>query len=180
VVEHNASTLAHLMAVPSRGVHAITGCLVAPDVVLTNHHVVADVVDASRKLSGSLSCRFDYQTCASGYTTPGKIVPVVEILACSLGADTPNLDYALLRLETKVGLEPLIPGGDARGFVSWPPAPRMPAVSEGVVILQHPAGKPIKVDLGAVTGAPAARLNHTVNTEPGSSGAPVFDAALEL
>ena len=159
-----------------------TGCLIAPDVVLTNHHVVADVIDASHRFSGNLNCRFDYQICASGYRTPGKVIPASELLAYSCGVDRPNLDYALLRLSTKIGHEPLIPGGDERGFVSLPSALRMPAVSEAVLILQHPAGKPIKVDLGSVTETviPDGRLKHNANTEPGSSGAPVFNAALEL
>jgi V8-like Glu-specific endopeptidase len=38
----------------------------------------------------------------------------------------------------------------------------------------------MKIDLGSVTETGPARFRHTVNTEPGSSGAPVFDAALNL
>ena len=47
-------------------------------------------------------------------------------------------------------------------------------------MLQHPKAKPMKIDIGTTTWTGVARVRHNVNTEGGSSGAPIFNAALEL
>ena len=168
-----------------------TGSLIGPDLVLTNHHVVAAALDAAGRIAGAISCLFDHKEGTDGYTTPGKLVKVMDVPASSSHAEedlkpdadsTPpgKLDYAVLRLESKIGEAPVVDGGAARGFIAVTRAPRVADVSDGLLVLQHPKALPMKIDIGAVTWAGATRMRHSVNTEEGSSGAPVFDANLNL
>lgn len=169
-----------------------TGTLISVSHVLTNHHVVASVLQVDGGLSGPVTCRFDYKkTNATGFNTPP-----VELKASSVVASSPHapedeaaggvntaadkLDYAILKLAQALGNETIVTGGEPRGFV--PPNARPEALGgqEGLLILQHPGGQPMKIDIGAVTQLDPTRIRHSVNTEPGSSGAPVFDAGLNL
>ena len=168
-----------------------TGILVAPDIVLTNHHVVAGSIYADNRLHKAITCLFDHVRATGGFITPGSTAAVTAVLASSPHSeedarppaetvDQGKLDYALLKLERPVGNEPIVAGFDVRGFVSPGTRTQDPAVNEGVLILQHPRGEPMKIDIGSLTSVGAARLRHTANTEPGSSGSPIFDAELNL
>ncbi|MUT27347.1 MULTISPECIES: trypsin-like peptidase domain-containing protein [Mesorhizobium] len=168
-----------------------TGSLIGPDLVLTNHHVIAGALDGAGKLAGTIYCLFDHKQGAEGYTTPGKLVKVTDLAASSVHAEedlrpdsdiTPSdrLDYALLRLESKIGEAAIVAGGVERGFIQTLPEPHTAGKNEGLLILQHPKAQPMKIDIGAVTWISATRLRHSVNTEEGSSGSPVFDASLNL
>lgn len=168
-----------------------TGILVADDLVLTNHHVVADNLSSEGRLSGVI-CRFDFKKAGgSAYSTPPLDVAAGTALAWSEPSDADcepggenlepdRLDYALLQLLSKVAGKSVVAGGDPRTAATLSTRAHPIATAEGLLILQHPGGKPMKVDLGSVTWTGATRLRHSVNTEPGSSGAPVFDAGLEL
>lgn len=168
-----------------------TGTLIGDDLVLTNYHVVAGSLSDDGRLAG-VSCRFDYKRAGStAYSTPPLDVAASTALAWSPPADADmqiggdnqaadRLDYALLRLASPVGARPVVAGGELRTAAPLSGRAHPIAISEGLLILQHPGGQPMKVDLGAVTWTGATRLRHTVNTEPGSSGAPVFDAGLQL
>ena len=166
-----------------------TGILIADDMVITNHHVVAGRLDGATTLTGPVSCRFDYKTNGS-FTTPPVVVAVKQVMASSphaaedvtAGPMTTNraaLDYAILKLERDVAREPLIATGVERGHVDIGATP-LAQDDAGVLVLQHPGGKPMKIDLGSITDVGDVRFRHSVNTEPGSSGAPVFDAALRM
>lgn len=168
-----------------------TGVLVAPDLVITNSHVMAQVASEQGELIGKASCTFDDKKGGSSYRTPKKVVAVSVMLASSPYAQEDlvpgpaatslnHLDYAVLKLAEAVGDQPVALGGEARGFVDLANLAQDVAPSSGLIILQHPQGLPMKVDIGAVLGIAGARLRHSVNTEPGSSGAPVFDGALRL
>ena len=167
-----------------------TGTLIGADLVLTNHHVISSRIDAEGRLSGPATCRFDYKTSDAGYTTPAVSVTARTLLASSphsaqdlvigpMATDMRALDYAILKLDRPIGNEPIIARGEPRGYVDVT-SPRFTAVDAGVLILQHPGGKAMKIDLGSVLDLGQARFRHTVNTEPGSSGAPVFDAGLRM
>jgi S1-C subfamily serine protease len=167
-----------------------TGTLIAEDLVITNHHVVGDKIGADGRLTGPVTCRFDYKTNAAGYTTPALDASASALLASSphapqdlvagpMATDPAALDYAILKLDRKLANEPIVAGGDPRGRVDVS-GPSATAKDAGVLVLQHPGGKPMKIDLGSVLELGDTRFRHSVNTEPGSSGAPVFDAALRL
>lgn len=167
-----------------------TGTLIAEDLVLTNHHVIASKISSEGKLTGPVICRFDYKSNGAGYTTPALDVMANALLAFSphasedlingpMATDSGALDYAILKLERKLAKEPIVADGDPRGRIDVS-APSAIAMNAGLLLLQHPGGKPMKIDLGSVLNLGATRFRHSVNTEPGSSGAPVFDAALCL
>ena len=139
----------------------------------------------------AISCLFDHKQGADGYTTPGTSVKVTDVPVSSPHAEedlkpdgtntaADKLDYAMLRLERRLSEAPVVNGGTERGFVPVAKPPRTAKVPEGLLVLQHPTAKPMKIDIGAVTWTGATRLRHSVNTEEGSSGGPVFDAGLNL
>src|ERR1700730_9867833 len=166
-----------------------TGTLIGPRLVITNHHVVAELLKANGPLANPVVCRFDFKTNAAGYKTPATEVRATAVLASSShaaedlvpgGTNTSAnfLDYALLRLDRAIDDAPIVAGGAPRDSVTVGARAAALADHEGLVVLQHPGGKPMKIDIGAVMQVGPMRIRHSVNTEPGSSGAPVFDAGL--
>ncbi len=166
-----------------------TGFLVGNDLVLTNHHVVP--VTATGPLAQPVACLFDHKKAANGYTTPTLKVAVTEVLAFSqpapedhipdgIATDVDRLDYVLLRLASPVGTQPIIEGFEPRQFIPIEAEPAMPAINTGIIILQHPLGQTMKVDLGTVNWQEGTRLRHSAATAKGSSGAPLFDVHMNL
>ncbi len=174
-----------------------TGFLVGPDVVITNYHVVKDVIDGTWAPEHVL-LRFDYKVLSDG-------VKLGEDKTYSLAADwlidhspysahdleaiptgepaVDELDYALMRTAGAPGREPLFPGDPnsaARGWIEVPPgrAELDFGRQKALFIVQHPDGKPMQValDTDSITGVfgNQTRLRYRTNTEGGSSGSPCF------
>jgi hypothetical protein len=181
-----------------------TGFLVGPDLVLTNYHVMKPVID-KQVLPGKVICKFDYALLNDGSPDPGTVfrLKADDWLVASTpyderdehgsldGSDPPadSLDFALIRLATPAGAGNI--GGEQnkatepklRGWLRIPEQEDddqygFPKDSP-LVIVQHPSGAPMKLamDTKAVIGLNTAenRVRYRVNTEPGSSGSPVFD-----
>lgn len=168
-----------------------TAALVAPNVVLTNFHVVEDIIDERGNLNGQAECLFDHKWISSTYTTPEVKVRARSCLSFSryaeedCRADALNknpelLDYALLEIERNIADKPLVEGGDPRGHLNIPDPLRSVEKNTALIILQHPNAQPMKIDIATATDCSATRIRHNVNTEAGSSGAPIFDARLNL
>ena len=167
-----------------------TGTLVGPDLVLTNHHVVKSVLQEDGRLAGSVICQFDYRQAKGGYATPATPVAATAAIAFSphspqdlapspVNTAADKLDYSLLRLASRIGQQPIVDGGDPRGFTPIQPPPATPlAANQPVLLLQHPDALPLRLDLGTVTELYETRLRHNANTLGGSSGSPVFDGDL--
>jgi hypothetical protein len=166
-----------------------TGFLIGADMVLTNHHVVP--VAATGALTEDVVCLFDHKIGANGYTTPTLKVKATQVPAFSAPAaedyvpggvavDPDRLDYVLLQLATKVGNQAIVTGFEPRRFVPIEDESLLPAVNTGIIMLQHPLGQVMKVDVGAVTWQNGTRLRHSAPTAKGSSGAPLFDVQLRL
>ncbi|MEV6211510.1 effector-associated domain EAD1-containing protein [Kitasatospora sp. NPDC051914] len=177
-----------------------TALLVAPDLCLTNHHVLAPVIDGRSKPADVL-VRFDHKKSADGTVlNPGTPHPLADgdwLVDASppspvdtstdpgdrLPADD-ELDYALFRLAAEAGREPVAadraaPDAPERGWITGPAAPADDEHAH-LFLLQHPAAGPLKLAIGPVLGlnANATRLRHGADTEPGSSGSPCFDRDL--
>jgi hypothetical protein len=152
-----------------------TGFLVAPDVLMTNFHVIEPFLSEG---PGAVVARFDYEAGADGVAVPSG-------RECRLAADwrliespVAELDFALVRLAEPAG-DDTVTGGK-RGVLR----PTRTALSTGspLMILQHPDAEPLKLAIGSVVNPSVApnRVSYTVNTKPGSSGSPCFNSALDL
>jgi Effector-associated domain 1/Trypsin-like peptidase domain len=179
----------------AKGTLSGTGCLVAPDLVLTNEHVITPLRE-DPTLVGQVEVRFDYKALDDGtVVSPGvpfQLDPngwlvdwsppsAVDVLLDQGGAvpGGEELDYALLRVAGEPGNQTLgvadDPLGPTRGWVTEL-APDV-AANTFLFILQHPLGKPIAMagDVVTAINGNATRIRYKTNTEHGSSGAPCFD-----
>jgi hypothetical protein len=168
-----------------------TGFLVAPGIVLTNYHVIEEMKNGPLKAS-DVVLRFDYKVLANG-------VEVGKGRTCGLAADwlaewspfsaqdfesapaldpsADELDFALLRLDGRVG-DDALGDGTARRWIEVPAKPHDFAASPALYIVQHPDGEPMQIALdseGVIKSSPT-RVRYTTTTEPGSSGSPCFGA----
>jgi hypothetical protein len=175
-----------------------TGVLVAPDLVLTNHHVMAPVIEGTVS-PRDVTFRFDFKATPGGATvvsgTPCGLAardwqvassPPSEADARPTGAEpSPDqLDYAVVRLDRKLGESPI--GGDPaappRGWLTLPSAAPAVVAGDPFFVIQHPRGQHLQLALGKVLGfaGDGTRVRHDAPTLPGSSGSPCFDASLAL
>ncbi|MEV4174077.1 trypsin-like peptidase domain-containing protein [Nonomuraea sp. NPDC049709] len=136
-----------------------TAFLIASDLVLTNHHVVADREQASRAVF-----RFNYQLNANGAENQ-----VEEYRAAPHGLflTDQSLDVSLIQLDE--------PAGDRWGTLRL--SLRSPVPDQRVNIIQHPAGMPKQISLqnNFVQYADDRIVQYLTPTLGGSSGSPVFD-----
>jgi hypothetical protein len=182
-----------------------TGFLLGPDVVITNYHVMEEVIK-NPACAANVVIRFDYKRLANGTT-------VNEGTTCRLAAEswlldyspyspadlianpnsevpnTDELDYALLRLDSQPGAEPIAgpkaePGAPKRSWITIDDATRPLAVDAPLFIVQHPQNWPLKLamDTRSVlsTNSNGTRVRYRTNTEKGSSGSPVFNEHWQL
>lgn len=181
-----------------------TGFLVGPDLILTNHHVVQPLKQTPALLP-QVVVRFDYKQTLDGQPLAAKKVTEIRLATGSkwcvdgsppspkdwdaaLGdASLEELDFALLRLATRVGDDPV---GGASADANAPPrhwidakaAGLAPAVGQQIFILQHPEGEPLRLSVGTITAynGNESRVRYNANTKDGSSGSPCFNADLQL
>jgi hypothetical protein len=181
-----------------------TGFLVGPDTVLTNYHVVREVIE-NPALAPTIKCRFDYRVLPNGTKSDGTVVSLhgTEWLVdwtpytAAEAANDPDatlptidqLDFALLKLEHAIGSEPLTAGTESSVQRGWIPLPEIaPLITTDppmpILILQHPNKEPLKlaVDTAGVLKVydNGTRIRYATNTEPGSSGSPCFDIDWKL
>ena len=160
-----------------------TGFLLGPSVVMTNYHVVKDVIK-NPALCTHVKLRFDYKTYAEITTlNEGQVFRLFGD-ANSLLDHSPvdDLDYALLNVAGKPGKAPVggQQGAPARGWLK----PQLYAFEAGepIIIIQHPQAAPLKITIGSVTSIKPDqnRIHYSANTLPGSSGSPCFDSDWNL
>jgi hypothetical protein len=179
-----------------------TGFLVGPGAVLTNYHVVESVIDEQDDPAGVV-LRFDYKRLGGGAqiypgqeyrlaSSPGSrwLVDSSRYSDVDLELDPKSgdpgheeLDYALLQVQGAPGEEPIgshaEPGAPLRGWIDLPESEHTFEPDSPLFIVQHPRGAALKLalDTRAVVGlyGDGRRVRYRTNTEPGSSGSPVFD-----
>jgi len=145
-----------------------TGSMISPNLLLTNHHVL-DTPEAA----ATSQVEFDYQD-----GIDGKLLNVT-----TFGLD-PNrffltdeaLDFAIVAV--RAGTEELAPFGFNRLIKSDGKI----LVGEFVTIVQHPRGEKKQVALreNKVIDGPDRYVHYSADTEPGSSGSPVFNDQWEV
>lgn len=184
-----------------------TGFLVGPDLVMTNYHVLRELILQPDTVQ-EVICRFDYNITAEGddifQGRPVGLAPNAVLayspysdfdldMTAGLNVAWPagHLDYALVRLEQAISDEPFgpylkgeLPASEAaRGYIR-PPAVA-PVFTDGghLFIVQHPNKGPKKIafGFGMVIGADLdqQRVRYAVNTLKGSSGSPCFNEKYE-
>lgn len=158
-----------------------TGFLVGPSTLLTNHHVMKDVI-AFPSLREHAVLRFDFKTTADGITArEGQEFRLADDWLID-SSPPEDLDFALVRVRGEPGKQPVggQQGAPERGWLL--PVGHTFQIGESIQILQHPKTTPLKIASGSVTVVKAERnrIVYSANTEDGSSGSPCFDSNWDL
>jgi DNA/RNA endonuclease G (NUC1)/V8-like Glu-specific endopeptidase len=148
-----------------------TGALVGPRLLLTNHHVLRDAAQAAASL-----VEFNVQDDMDGRPLTPE---VFTLQPQALFVTSPSLDFTL------VAVAPRSSDGtevDVFGFLQGLEDDDPILVEECVNIVQHPGGQTKQVALrdNQVIDLLDDFLHYRADTEPGSSGSPVFNDQWEL
>ena len=133
-----------------------TGVLVAQNLLLTCNHIFTKTrVEKAWVTFGAKS---------DSYSTPG----IFELDLNFVRYDN-QLDYALIRLQPNPALKPIRPvnvGLDS---------------GQKIRLIHHPMGQPVVISgLGQIVQVGQNYIDHNLNTDKGSSGAPIFNDVWEL
>jgi V8-like Glu-specific endopeptidase len=172
-----------------------TGFLIAPNMLITNFHVMEDVIKGEVAYNDVI-LRFDYRKSAGGILkTNGTEYCLTKNWLIDQSPYLPDnenrlptldeLDYTLLRLDGEPGNTPVgEKGSPARGWIELPTKPYEFSPNTPLFILQHPMGQPLKLafDTDAIIGVNENNtiVKYRVNTENGSSGSPCFNSSWDL
>jgi hypothetical protein len=182
-----------------------TGFLIGPDLVLTNQHVVDPILNSAVRWQ-DVMCRFDYRRASDNTLLERKKQVQVPLVSDKWLVDSappskfdwdPTLgnaksgecDYALLRLAERIGDVPI--GGatsdtevkdTTRSWIDVKQPAQKVAAGNQVFLLQHAEGEPLTLTVGTVKhfNTAGTRVRYDANSKHGSSGAPCFDADLQL
>jgi endonuclease G len=145
-----------------------TGFLVSGDLLLTNHHVIRSAAETT-----SLEVQFDYELDWSGNPV-GVTSFALDPTRFFVTDPATDLDYTLVAVgPRRAGARSLADFG----YCALSDASDKHALGEFVNVVQHPDGRYKEVVLRE--NQLVARLSHVLHyladTEPGSSGSPVFN-----
>jgi|GEM_PF-617987 len=141
-----------------------TGFLTKEGYVFTNNHVLR-----SAEVAGTARIEFNYELDPAGNV---KARTTYQLNAADFKTSTPDqLDFARVKVLDRSDA-PL----SQWGFLEFDPE-AIPTVGESVTIIQHPKGedKQIALNSNEVLGLLNQHLFYSTDTEPGSSGSPVFN-----
>ena len=169
---HAARSVGRLRKPVAGGNKVGTGFLVAPRVLMTNHHVIADSQEA-RETTWELDFFVREDGVTTGPTQVFRLQPDLLFIADD------GLDFALVAVE-----EVNTAGNrlDGRGFHTLIPQSGKAVVGERLNIIQHPGGKPQQVALhdNKLLDVVDDFLHYRTDTQGGSSGSPVFNQQWDL
>jgi len=160
-----------------------TGFMISPTLLMTNNHVIPDKVWGQR-----LVVHFNYQ-----YALEGQVISPpteYELDADSFFCTDENLDYTIVRVKSRT-VEPS-PGttsaqsrerqaGDEFGYIRLN-TNYFYSENQLANVIQHPAGRPKEIGLheNTIVAVHDEVIRYTADTEPGSSGSPVFNNSWRL
>lgn len=145
-----------------------TGFLVGPRLLLTNHHVLERPEQAR-----GCTVSFNYEDTVYDRLGP-EVTFDLDPAACFVSSPAEHLDYTL------VGVKPVARDGSALsafGFLRLNPGIGKILVGEKMNVIQHPDGRPKQVVIreNRLTALLELYLHYETDTNPGSSGSPVFN-----
>jgi V8-like Glu-specific endopeptidase len=145
-----------------------TACLVGPDLLLTNHHVLHDWDNGDRP-ARLVEAWFDYELDAAGAT---RKLSIVSGDPATIVGDREH-DWAVVRLASTA------PATAAVLDLTGAEPPRQ---DDYVFIIQHPDGGPKMIGLShnLVRHVDDDVLQYWTDTKAGSSGSPVFNRRWEV
>jgi len=141
-----------------------TGFLIAPDLVLTNNHVVPN----ADLLSNTL-IRFNYE---ENFQGEAQQPHEYHVQLNSLFHTNADLDYTILQIEGAPGTQ-----------WGWLPlVPRVIRRDDRINIIQHPNGQPKQISMqnNFVQYVGGNVVQYVTSTLPGSSGSPVLNDNWEV
>jgi endonuclease G len=147
-----------------------SGFLVAPDLLMTNNHVIASADTAMKTL-----VEFNYQQDGSGgYESSCRYQLNANRFRTSPKAE---LDYTVVGVQADDNLPPLTTWGHLTLNTT-----AVPVLYEHVSIIQHPNGgfKQIAMTGNQAVGVEGHYLRYSTDTMPGSSGSPVFNDSWQV
>jgi V8-like Glu-specific endopeptidase len=151
-----------------------TGFVVAPDLVMTSHHVLEPFVQG-RWRAADIRCRFGYRLGAGNRQPYAGVATELARDWLVTSSPTDQLDYVVVRLET-----PAPSGPDGITTEPLTPVAHRFQPGESVFIIQHPRTAPLQVTSGGVVKVEARRVFYLAATLRGSSGSPCFSERWEL
>ncbi len=167
------------------GVPVGTGFLAGPGLVITNHHVVEHA-------GGAIQVELGYRTGADGTAEAGQRHEVTGPPLFAQPYSAVDREHPKSRLATRDELdiavlpvagdpELTVVDGRPRGTLAPARTPRL-AAGDLVTIIQHPLGEHLQFAYDRVLelNADRTRVTYKVQTRPGSSGSPCFDADWNL
>lgn len=148
-----------------------TGFLISSRLLMTNNHVLENSASAGRS-----GIEFDFYERQNGQTGPTVLF---ELDPDTFFLTDTNLDFTI------VAVEPHSSDGQSladRGWISLIAESGKALIGEPVNIVQHPNGFPqqIVIKNNKITNHVGDFLHYEADTEPGSSGSPVFNMQWEL
>jgi endonuclease G len=161
----------HLRDRPGQDVGFGTGFMVSPRLFLTNNHVFS-----SKEATRFSEIEFDFQNDRFGRPLP---VAVYGLEPDTFFATDPDLDYSL------VAVAPRSTAGRDLATYVWTrlvPGPGKALLGDSLNIIQHPRGetKQIALRSNELVDVLDDFHHYLTDTEPGSSGSPVFNDQWEV
>ncbi len=151
-----------------------TGFLVGEGLFLTNHHVIPDAAAARR-----LVVEFDYERDLAGNLRRASRFAIDPTLFLTDTDAQTGLDYTLVAVGNRLSGPSRL---DVFGRAGLSDAPDKHMLGEFVNLVQHPDGRFKEVVLreNRLVGRYDDALHYVADTEPGSSGSPVFNSEWQV
>lgn len=151
-----------------------SGLLVAPGLLITNHHVIE-----SQAAAAEFCAQFRFEKKPTSRGKPATFA--LDPSACFVTDDIDGLDFTLIGIGRRLNGADSI---ESFGYLPLSDAPDKHMLGEVANIIQHPRGRYKELVLREnqlVARDELARVLHYIaDTEPGSSGSPVFNNDWEV